>query len=478
MIKIFIPLLAIVVLTALPGCYKDKGNYDYHDINTILIKANQPDTINIFIQDTLKIDITLTETMPDPAGVSYDWVFYPSNTFSRRNLGSAQNLRTLITDAPGNYVLDFFVTDKKTQVSVMKRFIIKVMSVFNEGWLVIGDDGTKADLSMISPTDLVFHHIYSKANNNQPLPAGSHRVAVTRRRGEQNVYVLSPNGGTQINIGNFSKLSGFDDWFFIAPPVKKPQEYFLVGTSERLLIEGKIHSISLIAPAPYKFGLATTGNYYAAPFQMIDPVLGVLIYDTISQKFFAHSENDFELVPVAASNNTHPWNMNQVNKRLLFAGMNTGVDMKCVFKNNDNDSLFIYTATCRGVESKGTTIDTVGIHPAMRNASQYLMSKLLPHLYFVSGHQLFLYDIPAKTTRVVYTFPAGTGVRSMKMYLNTSNSGDLNNNRLVAVATQEAGEGKVYFFPIAATGDFTGNTYSKVFGGFQQINDITFKPTP
>ncbi|HUP13044.1 MAG TPA: hypothetical protein VM187_12545 [Niastella sp.] len=63
----------------------------------------------------------------------------------------------------------------------------------------------------------------------------------------------------------------------------------------------------------------------------------------------------------------------------------------------------------------------------------------------------------------------------MKMYRNWKNSADVNNNNLIAVATYENGGGRVYYFPLAGTGNFVNNTYSKLFTGFNRINELTFK---
>jgi len=46
---------------------------------------------------------------------------------------------------------------------------------------------------------------------------------------------------------------------------------------------------------------------------------------------------------------------------------------------------------------------------------------------------------------------------------------------VLAVATQEAGQGKLYTFNLSPSGDITGNTYTNVWGGFGNIKDFAFK---
>jgi hypothetical protein len=95
--------------------------------------------------------------------------------------------------------------------------------------------------------------------------------------------------------------------------------------------------------------------------------------------------------------------------------------------------------------------------------------------YYVYNNAIYKLDIQAKTATAIYTFSAGTEITAMKMYRNTKSSTDINNNNLIAVAIYENGGGKVYYFPLAATGNFVNNTYSKVFTGFNRINELTFK---
>jgi hypothetical protein len=140
--------------------------------------------------------------------------------------------------------------------------------------------------------------------------------------------------------------------------------------------------------------------------------------------------------------------------------------------------MFIVRGQAAGSSSYIQTVDTLaGGHP-MQTSNRYLAARLVPHIYYVVGNQLYLYDIPAKASRLVYSFPAGADVRSMKWYNNVKSSSDPDNYRLMMVATQEGAEGKVYFFPVDLTGDFTGGSYRNVFGGFGQIRDVTYKNTP
>ena len=65
-------IVAILVSTGFQSCYKDKGNYDYHDINELTITG-----INSYYQlrqgDVLKISPTITGSLTAFNEDDYDY---------------------------------------------------------------------------------------------------------------------------------------------------------------------------------------------------------------------------------------------------------------------------------------------------------------------------------------------------------------------------------------------------------------------
>lgn len=471
-------LLLAVVFT---GCYKDKGNYKYNNLNKLTIEADVTGPVSVLLQDTLTINITLTETMPSTAGYEYEWVLYQNIAapLTRWNLGTTKNLKVQITQTPGAYKLDYFVKDKATGVSVMKTFTVNIVGKFNEGWLVLDEESGECDLSMIAPNDAVFRNIYSAANRGAVLPGGSHRVTITRDRlGVQKVYVLSPNEFTQPYFVDFLKVSSFNDQFWGVPSIKKPQEYFIEGSSNEVMLNnGYPFGMTTLVPAPYKLGLQAPGTWDLEPYSIYSNTNGFVFYDKLAQRFYKFNLAD--MVPFAAPPSSAVFNVNNVAKKMLFAGAGTGSLYNCLFRNNNDDSVFAFTLN---PSLTNPAVDTAFIPaanaPGLVTAKSFVSSKLLPHVYYVNGNKLYLLDIPARRARVVYTFPVGTEVASMKLHINLKTTADVYQNKQIAVAANEGSAGKVYLFTIEATGDFTGNTYRKLYSGFGKVNDIALKWAP
>jgi hypothetical protein len=211
-----------------------------------------------------------------------------------------------------------------------------------------------------------------------------------------------------------------------------------------------------------------------APFELYNLISGYFFYDTLSRKFLRLDVNSISLQPMTTAPAGSLFDLNNIGKRIIYGEVASGFKATTVFKNVNNDSLFAFVFDPTLANPAISRYDGL-VAPGITTAKFFAMSRLLPHLYYASDNQIYKLDIPAKTATPIYTFPAGTEIRAMKMYRNLKSSLDPNHNKMIAVATRESGQGKVYYFPIAATGDFTGNTYSKVFSGFGQINEITFK---
>ena len=281
----------------------------------------------------------------------------------------------------------------------------------------------------------------------------------------------------QADYIDFTKIMRFDQFFFDAP-VPKPQGHYLLGGSNKILYNnGQVYSISTILPPPFTFGLPLIGNgpYFMEPYPIYSISEGMIFYDRISQRFYKAGSYDIELFPFPDYDPAKDaFNMNNIGKKLVYAEHNVTDNHNVLFKNNNNDSMFVYVLDAGITNPAVAKYDVTGV-PGLLGADHYLMSQTLTYLYYANGNKVYKLDILAQTSTLLYTFPAGTQVADMKMYFNWNDFDDVDNDRLIGIATNEAGHGKLYHFPLAVTGNFEGNTYRTVFDGFGKINGIVYK---
>lgn len=146
----------LITSLALASCYKDIGNYSYHDINKVTF--GNFDTIagyTTFFNDTFKLSPNLlsTQNKTNDSDYTYKWTYRPTSVLSAAAdslLSTSRNLNKLITLAPGSYTLMYKVTDKTTGVEFHVKTTMVVSTAVYEGFLVLNDVSGKSRLDMLS----------------------------------------------------------------------------------------------------------------------------------------------------------------------------------------------------------------------------------------------------------------------------------------------------------------------------------------
>ena len=169
--NIFKPILAAGVFAlSLTSCYEDKGNYDYSDVEQILITfghdeegftllttdvAAMRNTENIEIKPTVissiagEIDETNTDYEFDcrinyqPEGSNQAW--YDIDSLRTKDVSFFANIPA------GNYKFWYTVKNKKTGVTRSAQGNVKIIITTLEGWMVASNPGpdNRSRLDMI-----------------------------------------------------------------------------------------------------------------------------------------------------------------------------------------------------------------------------------------------------------------------------------------------------------------------------------------
>jgi hypothetical protein len=104
--KRFIIIILTAYITFLSACYKDKGNYDYHDINEIKI-SGLATSYTYVLGTTLHIEptIQMSEKDLDPSRFEYYWILYFGETNIVDTVGRSAVLDTRMNVKPADYIL-------------------------------------------------------------------------------------------------------------------------------------------------------------------------------------------------------------------------------------------------------------------------------------------------------------------------------------------------------------------------------------
>ena len=140
--RIYVILTLAFISLSMTACYKDLGNYDYHDINELAIDSILSFyTVDQF--DTLKIDPLLTGTQySDSSRFAYVW------EIAGDTVSTHLNLRYRVMNSPGEKYCRFIVTDKETGVREYTYFYTTVVSATAvDGILLLGNYDGHSELS-------------------------------------------------------------------------------------------------------------------------------------------------------------------------------------------------------------------------------------------------------------------------------------------------------------------------------------------
>lgn len=213
------------------GCYKDKGNYDYHPISELSI--TQFDVTNgysVTLGDTLSISPVFERSLPAAGdNYSYEWSFFIQYA-AERVLSTDKNLKIKINESPGVYTLQYRVTDKNTGILYHARTTLTVKTDVYEGYMVLNEVDGKSRLDMLSynSTARVFTQytdILKIKGSSLPVQDKPYKVLCTRVYNAfsysdslYGIYLLTASGTKRVHPESFNWSPTYDIRYEVANP--------------------------------------------------------------------------------------------------------------------------------------------------------------------------------------------------------------------------------------------------------------------
>ena len=142
---LYVILLLVLGNWMFSSCYKDEGNYDYHEINEVTIGdmgfVDTTYNVTAFV-DTIKIKPEISFKLGDNNNLIYEWKMISANVGNRKeyDLGNAAELNYPVALSAGNYTLYLKITDTVNTVEYLKMVGVIVQNVQSSGWVVLGEN--------------------------------------------------------------------------------------------------------------------------------------------------------------------------------------------------------------------------------------------------------------------------------------------------------------------------------------------------
>ena len=157
-------LLSILLLS---GCYKDKGNYDYEQLNEIIISG-------IDENETYYFNLGEPFTMPEPIitfsdstnahnDLSYQW------KLDNKVVSTEKVLNVEVPIKPGEtyYVGEFSVKDERTGIAYIQKFRFNVLYNFTMGWMWLVENNGRVEMNMMTTNQKFYPDVFTSINGEE-----------------------------------------------------------------------------------------------------------------------------------------------------------------------------------------------------------------------------------------------------------------------------------------------------------------------
>lgn len=463
--------ICICALLVMVACQKKDQDFVFEKLNEVSI-IPQNDTLIATQFDHLKETPTLTETKPGSSSFNYQWKIYPeySSTSDAVILSTKRDLDVNIELPPNTYKLQYKVTNAETGVASFHVYTVIVNGKFYEGWLISNNKGGNAQLSFLRADDTLFlnpaEQFYNTVYKGKAISAFA-GIGLNMAL----IYFFTDNGLYRFNANDLFQISSTKDIF---PSGKTFSGFSMYGTNDALYDQYIITGGGLYAgfgPSWYlsellkPFSERFTGDYDLFPGIISSQYSSSYFYDNKYKRFMNAGGLDRTLTPSIGSN-TATFNIGNVGKTLIAIDYGTRAynqDEFYLVMKDDLNNRFLYSIKGRvpGLNQQ------IGNSPDIDKATAFATSSLVKHLYYAVENKIYVYDILANSSRLVYSFPSDCRIADLEMFRSTS-------KRLV-VAINKGANGELYYFDIDNIGNFIGGTYTKKFDGFGEIVHLNYR---
>lgn len=461
--KYFI-LPCLMLVLSLSSCFKDKGSYDYVDINEIAISELGGPYNLLFKVDVLKIEPKLDFTMDtkDPNRYSYEWkaVASGANNNPSAILGNERNLNYLVSLLPGTYNIYFKVHDKQTDVLWMKSTPINVTTAIATGFMLMGEDENgNADVNMISmlPTDTV---IVKSLLENNGLPALKNPIGIMHtgtygpNAANTKLWIFTGDGSYFLNSTTFeaTPTNSFKNRVFstfsmpldIHPIDVAPRVSSIggntAGSSSRVILtnNGDVFAANLFNGDIYgnqinRVSAKPLELFKVAPFLIYSAIRWdrYMVFDEVNNRFVFASATAAMMTALFDSGGPFPWNQGENRRKLHFAENTKNMDGGSRYGNSfalmkDQDNNFhIYKFY---VVANPIKLGYYAIKPIAENfgqAKNYTFASNRTILFYSVGSKLYAYDYNPGLEKNYLVKDFGEEVTMIKCDIQAANGDEL-----------------------------------------------------
>lgn len=487
--RYYIGICCMLAIAFLAGCIDDRGNYDYIPSSEVFpVKITGLDTsYECLVGDTICATPIVTG-IDGEHDLQYTWFVYQRGVaFSKEDtLCHTKDLEWLVDCDVNNYYLMFEVRDTVRDLLVKKTLNLTVGTAYSTGWFVLEDDGMNTDVDVVMPDGKITENLMETYGSSRM--EGKARKMVFKSRHPQEVEnvdgtvkkeykkafsVISEKDMRVYDAQNMSVLKYRNDCFYEMPARLNPLNIATESVSDEVNIDGKFYLMSTGNIG--KFGYPLMGVDGTEDYSIFKE--GILysqhcyLWDNVSKSFvYAYTGNsglmllneagDGEANYGSVSNTDCDMKLFRFRQYTYISKVATWTAY-ALWLNSDRKYEILdlsFVSTDYPIKNKYTL--PVGCRLPEANVLEVHQTET--KIFFAQKNQLYEHNVNAKSElenreRVVYTFPAGEEIASIRHLVVDAKKAKEKMNRLVVV-TNSANGWKLYGFEfINGGGEFDMN---------------------
>lgn len=517
-----------VVLT---GCYEDKGNYDYAEIEELtitlppLIQA-MANAENVQFSPTIVSSITGKEISPDDPNYEYECRVYYTRTIDgiSEKWYDINPDKTMAVDffveAPaGTYTLWYTARNKRTGVETHAKSSVQLISSVYEGWMVMANCGTekKMRLDMIF-TDSKGRELIAKnitGPNITNLTEGTQAMYYpSMYAGKECVNILTKSGSyrvwddMQMQAANNIKMKDFImPANIIGEPTLMTQIMYnaFAGPTATICVTnvGDTYAItSNFAGAAFEYLMNTDKVGEEATYKVAQAVgtsmvrtgnsTSALYYDITNKRFMGwsyYASNNKLLFPLNDNDENQPQGLFSFNTGMDFVDMEStrfsnGLVYTVLQDNTGHRHVYGINLSGNNSIKKESAYDNI-TGENFDTATDYAFHSQFPYMFYCKGNKVYSYGLVDNSVRDVLTLDGAETTTLLKfnlygnMTLTSLNKWDdeefqsMQYKLIVCSTTGGEDGGIVRFYNVDTAGKMSLYKEYKGFG--ENIVDVTYR---
>lgn len=419
--KKLIYILLLIQCWFIASCYKDKGNYEYQDINEISFARF--DTVNGYTSNfgaTLHITPELIGTKVSPGQspqYSYEWSI-AGQYQNDRILSTEKDLNIEVNELPGAYTLKYRVTDKNTGVLFHIKTTLFVKTEVFEGYMVLSEVNGKSRLDMITYDNLTatFKPIYDvlqKMNSSLPEQGQPYQVVCTKTRSPFNysdtsyaIYLVTASGTNRIHPETFDSNPMYNIRYEIVGDISPDFKANAIVVDPGffpamyLYAENNVHIWTSNAGF---YGLPVNRYVGKELFKASPYIAGngdwtsVTMFD-MDKRSFAWLPSHTQTAAVEVPKASQPGDIDYpTGKDLLYMARNASNYLYAITKDPSGNNCYLTKFMSGSLPTYSRLITGTDIH----KATHFAISNNPEYLFYSVGGKVYEYDLYLQTSKLM-----------------------------------------------------------------------------